>query len=1300
MKLLNSKSAVLRSTNIPRHFTHFTFSRILQFANPNSFASLIILNRKWRTVSQQAHLYAHHLARCPSYSAAHPLKPLPDDDDSLPQLRRLFAREIKRNLFEAYLRPRETVINLVSTSISSSSAPGGEAFHFSLSAKGHYVLAYSSSRIHVLDVTGPEVEVKRELKILRRPASTTITDDGSLLAVLSTDMQVDLYDLTGKHPKHTRAVALDHTPRTIALSPTGSVLAAAYDSGVEVSSLDPDGVSTERRAVKCYAVDSLSFSRDGTQLLGTTIQSHNPSTVVLTAPYYDPGGNLPEESISALWTTSILFPNGSRDCSHAVLLPSPSDEEASWTFTYDRVFETFRAVRINDLRNGTTYFTGPTSDNLSKLLPSTLPAASKAGDLVSSGFQGSIWLYGVPEDLEALPNNGATSNVESEVSTPSSLLGRRNSAPSLRSLTRPRESITRTPQWQLLCDKFRNTFIEGRKVASLDRVSAMTWVNEFSTAFHSERLVAVAPGVGSSPPESEDDSMNPTDGGRISILDFNYSIDDQKRRTITIEVGNSKPEVLEEEHRDLDTEVALFRRRTVAQRRGNRNHVSRAATTVTRPPRSTVPAMPTLNDLSVPFGLPASISRAPAPSITSTDRSETASIDEDQEAFDAPYSHTSPRSGTTLRRAATAAATNRRLHPRAVAQEHVEYRRADGREEHPHESDADNWVPPPPPYTKDPIPPLPEHIQRSILAEAAAATLQRSNTQRAPSVDFPGLNENTLQRSRTFASTSSISPTESRRARFSLLRTVSNATTTTEGNISIEEDPRTRHGVSPVSPDFDDLYDVSPPESPQSRTRTTSELAPIAEPDESEASQSPQLTPEPSPPSSAPLHHIARKPVGASLATSLIPTPVMRATIQHPVSPIPQPKPDASRRQLLDWEETTETSPSESATPSPSSIGRTSGRMEQDVPHRPNEDYHLTSLPLAIPALQHQQQRDALESQLNPLSRRSETAPTSQRPPRSLAEVPTAAWRRAETLPIQSRTYRASLPTSAIPTYAVTPPSTTTHPPPDRTSQQLPLTLPSADQLARLQSRTTRPPSQILTDPRRASLISHQSPTHPIPYNNSYANTQQPANLSSSWGSIQHTPPSQTFQPPQTYAPPRGAVGAHGSPSRANTTYVAQNRTYAQPQPHLEPQQQQSAPLRRISLSNHESNSNLRPHVQRLDTICSVNSMGEAYDFGGKVGNGNVGNFVVGNGGVVRTPSRAERSAAKNIKDAKKRGWRGGGKGDREREKERKKKERWEGASSAGWTDVSEMRGVVGEGMREGQNGRVGGKKSAKCVIM
>lgn len=1235
-------------------------------------------------VSQQTHLYTHHLSRCPSYSAAHHAIAVPEDEDSLPRLRRLFAQEIKRNLFEAYLRPQETVISLVSTSISSASAPGGEAFHFSLSPSGHFVLAYSSSRIHVLDVTGPEVTVKRELKILRRPASTTITDDGSLLAVLSTDLQVDLYDLTGDHPKHTRAVALDHTPRTIALSPTGAVLAAAYDSGVEVSSLDPDFTSTERRAVKCYGVDSLSFSKDGTQLLGSTIQSRNPSTVVLTAPYYNPGTNLPEESVSTLWTTSILFPNASRDCSHAVLLPSATDDEANWTFTYDRVFETFRAVRIDDLRNGTTYFTGPVADSGSilKLLPSTLPAASQLGDLVAAGFQGSLWIYGVPEDLEALPNlsNGTNGGSESEVSTPLSQVGRRNSAPSLRSgNNRLRDSIGRTPQWQLLCDRARNTIVEGRKIGSLDRVSAMTWVNNTARSFHGERLVAVAPGIVNTSPISEDDGMSPVDGGRISILDFDYAATDGKKRIITIEVGMNEPEVLEEEHRDLDTEVAIVRRRTVAQRRGSRNHVARAATPATRTPRpEQPPPVPRIEDvLGDPFAAPNNLAQRRASQQTAiTEHSETSSIYEDLEAFDAPYSHTSPRSGTTLRRAATAAAVNRRLHPRSVAQEHIEYRRADGREEHPHESDADNWVPPPPPYTKDPIPPLPEHIQRSILAEAAAASnLQRANTHRAPSIDFPSLNSGTLARSRTIASTSSRG---SRRDTFPYYRSLSDTTTQTADRVSLEEE---RPRPVTMSPDeFDDLYDVSPPGTPppalrsqqnnaEQRTSTASEqatrdrvnweqinweqanreqanrelsnrqLANKEQASREQADRAPAIREQAV---VAPINQIPRRPVGVptnDTAALPSPPPVMIATLQQPISPVPQTtfsSDNSMDRRLRGWEDASESAPVEDSKAAPSSPGLNQDFTDQQILQRSTQE-HYSSEP-APPASGVQNRRNTIEPQPyltvrhseipqehqpSPLQRRAETLPTN-RSPQMLSDAPLPIWKRSDTAPVNS-TRSVSGPASS-------------------SASGNGFSSPSAEQMARLNNRSGRPTS--IVDPSRRLSGSHINP-------------QRSAGSSphrQTWSLIQGPPDRLRTEQESFSVAPRAATGAHGSP-------VHDVRPFASP-----PQTHRNS-----QSLNLPTNGQQRASMARLETIHSATSQQEPSAYYSQKAT------------VSRQPSRAERSAAKNIKDAKKKGWRQSMRGEKKKKKDR------DVASSAGWTDVSEMNGV-------GRNGRK--KDGGKCVIM
>ena len=657
-------------------------------------------------MSQQTHLYLHQLSQCASFAASHPTF-RGADHENLPELRRLFAREVKRNLFEAYLRPSETVLKLVSTSISSSSSPGGEGMQFSASPRGHHILAYNSSRIYVIDVRGDEYKMARELKIQRKPASACIKDDGKLLAVHSSEMQVNLYDLEKSPPRHKQSIILDNIPRTIALSPCGSVLATAYDGGIEVSSLAAGALPSDKRAVKCDVVDALAFSFDGTQILGTTTQSASPSTVVLTAPYYDPGSQVANDNVSAMWTTSILFPNTSRDCSHAVLLQDGVEDEACWTFTYDRSFETFRAVRVGDLRNGTTYFTGPAPKQTpcTRLTPSTLPAATFQGDLVASGFQGKdIWVYGIPEDLDAVPETASANN---ETGSMASGLGRRNSSqsglsrhPSNRGQDAGNEVV---PQWRMLCDDLRNTLVAGRKIVELNGASSVKWVAGFGGTSAKERLVVGARGVSGPMLITEEDNMDFADGGRLAILDFDYRITNGQKRDITIEVGSDEAELLQEERRDLETEVAIVRRRTVAQRRGNRANLLRAAT-ATDPRALSMIVIPRVDteedDPLVPRRIGRNLASASLSPTENVDSGDAVSIEE-QEAMDAPYAHASPRSAPTLRRAATAAAVNRRLNPTLAGGTPVEYRRADGRAEHPHESDADNWVPPPPPYQED-----------------------------------------------------------------------------------------------------------------------------------------------------------------------------------------------------------------------------------------------------------------------------------------------------------------------------------------------------------------------------------------------------------------------------------------------------------------------------------------------------------------------------------------------------------------------------------------------------------------------
>lgn len=711
---------------------------ILYLTDPDAFASLVLLNRRWRAVSDTPQLYAHHLSRCPSFSLSNNPILAPFQNDDLPRLRRRFAAEVKRNLFEAYLRPRRTTIKLISTSASSSAAfPGGEAFSFSFSPNGHHVLAISSSRIWLINLVTDIISVKREFKISRRPVSATILDDASILAVLSTDHQVNIYDLGHSKVKHVRSVPLDNPPRTITLSPGASVLAAAYDGGIEVYSLASMALPTDRRAVKCDAVDSLAFSNDGTMLLGTTQNSSDPNTVIISAPYYtaDGQGASTEDILSQMWTTQILFPSSSRDCSHATLLPHHIEGQANWTFTHDRVFETFRAVRIDDLRNGTTYFTGPKwTGRAGRLLPCTLPAANERGELIAAGFSGNeLWLYGIPEAQDSNVHRAQfTGSNTGRVIGPSDAdapaIGPGAPTPPLPLWTQAEQTErARLPQWQVLVDKYRNLFVKGRHVAAMEGLSAMVWVarkGQEENGFSGERLVALAPGGVSTSPEDGSEEPMPVDGGRILILDFERGTRHGESRTITIELGDREPETLEEESRDLETEVAIFRRRTVAMGRGGLagSPSTRTSTESTqrwlRQNRLTVPGIaPGDQGVQYPKSPVMQSMSNPDTQSTAATSEDILSIEQVQEALDGPYSHNTPRSRLTLYRASTAAATSRRQYSQSTnSSGRAEYRRADGRREIPHESDADNWVPPPPPYTRDPEHPLPQHLQMTLLS--------------------------------------------------------------------------------------------------------------------------------------------------------------------------------------------------------------------------------------------------------------------------------------------------------------------------------------------------------------------------------------------------------------------------------------------------------------------------------------------------------------------------------------------------------------------------------------------------------
>ena len=647
-------------------------------------------------------------------------------------------QELKRNLFEAYLRPRRTIISFISTTTSySASFPGGEAFDFTFSPNGHWTLALSSSRIYVIDTVSPKISVQRELKVKRRPVSATILDDGSILAVLSNDHQVNIYDLSNLRLDHLRSISLDNRPTTIALSPKGEVLATAFDGGIEVHSLATNALSSDRRAVKCESVDSLAFSHDGTMLLGSIQSNKGPNTVILTVPFLDEGTQQlsARETLCQMWTEPILFPNSSRDCSHATLLPNHHSSDTVWTFAFDRVFESFRAVRTDDLRNGQTYFTGPkpprgrgSSRASRKLNPSTLPAATSCGQIVAAGFgKKDVWLYGIPENLD-MSQGFDIGNSPSIVMAGSNLTGSagRSSRSSASYLTRGDSAeMARLPRWQIMVDKYRNVFAKGHLITDVLGATAMRWATPPASATRlrsiKERLIIVAPGGVTERSPMEEGEFASADGGRVVILDFDVAIEDGKTEEITIELGDAQPEELPEGNMDIEAEVALIRKRTV---RGIQDPTKRASMVDALTPADTVPPVPSLPSTATSTDAQAMTESMEDRNHLSRDQHNSSppnglTLEEASAAFDGPYSHTAPRSRTSLYRSATAVAANRQRNPpppRIIDSGRVQFRRPDGRGELPHESDADNWVPPPPPYSAKPDGPLPENLQNTLMA--------------------------------------------------------------------------------------------------------------------------------------------------------------------------------------------------------------------------------------------------------------------------------------------------------------------------------------------------------------------------------------------------------------------------------------------------------------------------------------------------------------------------------------------------------------------------------------------------------
>jgi hypothetical protein len=563
--------------------------------------------------------------------------------------------------------PFMRIVELHSSSIASSAAfPRGEALGFTISPNGCWVAAISSSRVYVINARQIPGGSVRAFQIWHRPVAVTIHNDGSILALLTDEHLLNIYRLNTNEDDQiqvARSIHLTVPSRKVIISPDGRLLVAVNEDGygVEFVSLVAAANERDRRSVRCDGFDYGMFSLDNRTFLGSSTHTSSPSSVLISVHPFD--GPLDEEGIpmaepsNEAWTRRILFPQSISRMHHASLLPSlcggPAEEMVAVEAGDDGVLHV-----INLASPGAAHRTFALLDSHSNSTPkftleSVPPAVSDSGVAaiaVKDNAHLEIWLY------DLLLDNKYPSTQPTAFSSHSN------------------HGNTRYP------------FLRIPKVEAdgwtLRNITDLKWCSspgdlEQNSVQH--RLVAIS---NVSEPETYEDGSSFNSfiaGGRIIAMDFGKS-NPRGTETIQMNLDDIAPQTrLHNEELDIETEVELVRKRTVVQKRMR----------PLRPSTSVVSrSLTSRRD---------SRRRSLTESHNSGDNGTT-------EELEVPYANAQPRSPLSLHRAASVAAVSpaSRRHLQALPSRPLEYIRADGRPDPPHESDADNWVPPPPPYTRDP----------------------------------------------------------------------------------------------------------------------------------------------------------------------------------------------------------------------------------------------------------------------------------------------------------------------------------------------------------------------------------------------------------------------------------------------------------------------------------------------------------------------------------------------------------------------------------------------------------------------
>lgn len=526
-------------------------------------------------------------------------------------------------------RPRIHVIKLFSQSVTAAAGfPTGEAFGFSISAGARRIAAYNSARLYVLQTNALPVGISQDYALKRRPLDVDLTDEGNTLAILADGHTINVYEL-GHELRRTKTITLDFPTHCITLAPSGGILAAAYEGGIEVFSLHPNALPTDRRAVRCARMDRLMFSDDGSTLLGTTTRINASATVTVSVPVFParPDGHPTHEELKEAWCSGLLHPENIRNSSHATFMRESRTTCNDKVFAWNGLEDTFGILNVSDMNYGMVDFPVVISPPLSTCgglgaAIHSCPSINEHGETVAMIVNDrTVRLYVVPAETEEdyLEAHSIDHELDEGYGCPFSEVRWVHSSASLPA---PRNSQSQ---------------IQGR-------------------------LIVTSPG-GVTEPGMSDASVEEIEGGRIILFDFDAQFAGQPGQTFNLTLGKSPPVTLDEENKSMHEQVNLVRRRTVNQSKSSALNqrpttLGRSATMHgNRSNRRTGP---------MPPGAVRKPNRNSVLSIGSTQSDATKSLPDlhegteaGDEVLEVPYVQGQPRSHASLQRAATNAQRHR-----------------------------------------------------------------------------------------------------------------------------------------------------------------------------------------------------------------------------------------------------------------------------------------------------------------------------------------------------------------------------------------------------------------------------------------------------------------------------------------------------------------------------------------------------------------------------------------------------------------------------------------------------------------